>query len=122
MTATVPQVGFVEIPRWCCFSPVKNSLEDARTKASQGLPPESALSGESDIYFQNAQWMQMAVDPTGAADVQCGSISIAEPEPVTFGGVQYQMGPRIVLCPSWAVSLQQMQEKLQGANIKITRE
>lgn len=115
------KVGFVEIPRWCCFSPVKNSLEDARKKASQGLPPESALSGESDIYFQNAHWIQMAADPTDTADVQCGNISIAEPEPVTFGGVQYQMGPRIALCPSWAVSLQQMREKLQGASIKITR-
>ncbi|KAL8436521.1 hypothetical protein ACSSS7_001658 [Eimeria intestinalis] len=116
------KVGFVELPRWCCFSPVKNSLDDARKKASLGLPPESALSGEADFYYQNAQWMRVAVAAGDASHSESGHVDIAEPEPVTFGGVQYQMGPRISLCPSWAISLNQMREKLQGANVKIARD
>ncbi|KAL8425589.1 hypothetical protein Efla_004424 [Eimeria flavescens] len=116
------KVGFVELPRWCCFSPVKNSLEDARKKAALGLPPESAFSGEADLYFQNAQWMRVAVAGSEGAQADCATIAIADPEPLCFGGVQYQMGPRISLCPSWAVTLNQMREKLQGANVKIARE
>ncbi|KAL8450764.1 hypothetical protein Emag_003052 [Eimeria magna] len=116
------KVGFVELPRWCCFSPVKNSLDDARKKAALGLPPESALSGEADFYYQNAQWMRVAVAAGDGSHSESGHVDIAEPEPVVFGGVQYQMGPRISLCPSWAISLNQMREKLQGASVKIARE
>ncbi|OEH80544.1 putative UDP-N-acetylglucosamine pyrophosphorylase [Cyclospora cayetanensis] len=122
------KVGFVEFPRWCCFSPVKNSLEDARNKAEQGLPPESSLSGESDLYLQNARWLQLAVSGSCAsgdssvADSKIGSVVVDEPGPVTFGGVRYQMGPRIILCPSWAISFRQMRERLQEADIEITKD
>ncbi|CDJ45295.1 UDP-N-acetylglucosamine pyrophosphorylase, putative [Eimeria tenella] len=121
------KVGFVELPRWCCFSPVKNSVEDARKKAASDLPPESALSGEADLYYQNAQWMKLAVacsssSSSSSGGSSSGSVVIAEPKPVCFGGVKYQMGPKIVLCPSWAISLLQMKEKLQGANVQIQQD
>lgn len=115
------KVGFVELPRWCCFSPVKNSLEDAGKKTAQGLPPESALSGESDLYFQNAEWMQLACSAAAGGGQGGEQVDIPNPEPVVFGGVQYQMGPKVVLCPSWAVSIAQMREKLKNANIKISK-
>lgn len=43
-------VGFVSLPRWLCFSAVKNSDENAVKQAEATGYPESFFSGEEDIY------------------------------------------------------------------------
>lgn len=44
------KVGFVSLPRWLCFSAVKNSDENAVKQAQATGYPESFFSGEEDIY------------------------------------------------------------------------
>ncbi|MES1915633.1 MAG: hypothetical protein MHM6MM_007552 [Cercozoa sp. M6MM] len=44
------RVGFVELPRWLCFSAVKNNVVDAAAKVRRTGFAESAASGESDVY------------------------------------------------------------------------
>lgn len=44
------KVGFVSLPRWICFSAVKNSDENAVKQAQGTGYPESFFSGEEDIY------------------------------------------------------------------------
>ena len=43
-------VGFVSLPRWLCFSAVKNSDQNAIKQAAASGYPESFFSGEEDIY------------------------------------------------------------------------
>ena len=43
-------VGFVSLPRWLCFSAVKNSDENAVAQFKATGYPESFFSGEEDIY------------------------------------------------------------------------
>ena len=43
-------VGFVSLPRWLCFSAVKNSDENALAQFRATGYPESFFSGEEDIY------------------------------------------------------------------------
>ena len=43
-------VGFVSLPRWLCFSAVKNSDENAVAQFNATGYPESFFSGEEDIY------------------------------------------------------------------------
>lgn len=43
-------VGFVSLPRWMCFSAVKNSRENGIKQAKATGYPESFFSGEEDIY------------------------------------------------------------------------
>lgn len=63
--------------------------------------------------------MQLATAAIDSSNPPSGSVSVAEQEVVKFGGVEYKMGPRICLCPFWALSFKQMREKLQGANVTI---
>ena len=44
------RVGFVTLPRWLCFSAVKNNDENAIKQAETTGYPESFFSGEEDIY------------------------------------------------------------------------
>ncbi|CAE8723991.1 unnamed protein product, partial [Polarella glacialis] len=47
-------------------------------------------------------------------------VEIEEPEDVTFLGITAKIGARIVLQPSFAISLEQMKEKVKG-KIRISR-
>ena len=40
---------------WAAYSPVKNSLADARAKVAAGNPSHSATAGELDIYQCNCR-------------------------------------------------------------------
>eukprot|EP00451_Oxyrrhis_marina_P015339 CAMPEP_0204318502 /NCGR_PEP_ID=MMETSP0469-20131031/6570_1 /ASSEMBLY_ACC=CAM_ASM_000384 /TAXON_ID=2969 /ORGANISM="Oxyrrhis marina" /LENGTH=587 /DNA_ID=CAMNT_0051299563 /DNA_START=75 /DNA_END=1838 /DNA_ORIENTATION=+ len=97
------KVGFTQLDRWASFTCVKNNLEDARKKAEAGLPADCALSAEADIYNCNAELLR-----------KCGA-DVAAPGPVEFLGVKAQVGPRVVLKPSFAVTLEEMKTKVTGA-------
>ncbi|KEP59974.1 UNVERIFIED_CONTAM: UDP-sugar pyrophospharylase [Hammondia hammondi] len=103
-------VGFTELDRWFCYSCVKNDAEDARQKAVKGIPPECALSGESDFYANNARLLALAAESVGAR------VEIGESKPVCGNGVCYPMGPRVVLAPSWGISQDCMRRRLRGAS------
>eukprot|EP00929_Paragymnodinium_shiwhaense_P092110 TRINITY_DN5199_c0_g1_i2.p1 TRINITY_DN5199_c0_g1~~TRINITY_DN5199_c0_g1_i2.p1 ORF type:complete len:601 (+),score=183.93 TRINITY_DN5199_c0_g1_i2:55-1803(+) len=92
------KVGFTQLDRLMCFTCVKNSLDDARKKN----PPDCALSAESDIYAASAHLLALA----GA--------EIEAPEDVTFLGITRQIGARIILQPSFGISLEQIKERVKG--------
>jgi len=94
------RVGFSQLERMMSFTCVKNNLADAAKKN----PPDCALSAEADIYACNARLLQLA-----GQDVQ-----IAPPQDVSFLGITAKIGARIVLQPSFGISLEQMKEKVKG--------
>merc|ERR1719362_1770522 len=86
------KIGFTQLDRLMCFTCVKNNLADAVKKN----PADCALSAEADMYACAARLLAVA-----GADVQ-----VEEPEDVAFLGVKAKLGARIVLQPSFAVSLE----------------
>lgn len=87
---------------------MKNNIQDARAKAASGLSPECALSGECDVYRNNTRLLSIAVESLG------GQINIGKEETIVANDISYGIGPRIVLSPSWAVTLQDMRERMKG--------
>jgi len=94
------KVGFSQLERMMCFTCVKNNLADAAKKN----PPDCALSAEADIYACNARLLQLAGN-----DVEIGPAQDA-----SFLGITAKIGARIVLQPSFGISLEQMKEKVKG--------
>eukprot|EP00928_Gymnodinium_smaydae_P070013 TRINITY_DN53961_c0_g1_i1.p1 TRINITY_DN53961_c0_g1~~TRINITY_DN53961_c0_g1_i1.p1 ORF type:complete len:605 (+),score=115.01 TRINITY_DN53961_c0_g1_i1:47-1861(+) len=100
------KVGLTQLERDMCKTSVKNNLADAAKKN----PPECALSAEADIYACNARLLRLA-----APDVV-----IEEPSRVSFLGVSANLGARIVLDPSFAVSLEELKQRVRGP-IRISK-
>jgi len=99
------KVGFTAFERWVSFSPVKNNLVDAAKKVEADIAPESASSGEFDIYTANTKYLSMA------------GVVIEEPVQVKFANIPLQLGPRIVLAPSFAVTFGEVKYKVKGGEI-----
>mmetsp|Transcript_23078 Transcript_23078/g.46707 ORF Transcript_23078/g.46707 Transcript_23078/m.46707 type:complete len:582 (-) Transcript_23078:386-2131(-) len=104
------KVGFTELDRLVCFSPVKNNIADAAAKARNNLPPECAGTAERDAILLNGEMLRMA----GAAVEQGGGAS------GTFAGVPLQFGPLIILHPSFATSPGDVKKRLAGGELSVS--
>ncbi|CAL1127632.1 unnamed protein product, partial [Cladocopium goreaui] len=95
------QLGFTQLERRMSFTCVKNNLADAAKKN----PPDCALSAEADIYACNARLLELAGE---------GKVSIGSPSKVSFLGISADIGARIILAPSFGISLEDMKTKIKG--------
>lgn len=103
------KIGFTMFDRWFTFSPAKNSLEsgiDAMKKGS--LAPDTMSSAESDKYIQNQRKLKFA-----GMDIPVTT----EDDLVTIGGIPVTPGPRVILCPAFAISQQEILDKIKGGKI-----
>jgi len=96
------KVGFTQMDRFICFSAVKNNVEDAAKKQALTGFAESAASGESDMFKTNRIILSMA---------GC-QINTNEVPHKTFAGIDTLMGAKVVLAPSFGVTLKEIKEKL----------
>lgn len=103
-------IGFTMLDRWFTFSPAKNALEAGVEDVKKGsTAPGTMSSAESDKYIQNQRKLKFAgvdLPVTNVPDdlVLVGGIPVSSP------------GPRIVLNPSFAISQEELLEKIQGDN------
>lgn len=98
-------VGFTQFDRWLCFSAVKNNLKDAILKAKQNLPPESASTAEHDIYYVYQQYLQHS------------GVDIPELDRNIYSEIPVRSGPKIILSPSFASCLSDLEDKVRGGSI-----
>ncbi len=99
------KVGVTIFDRAWCFSACKNNLADAAAKVAVGGPPESASSAENDFYLAGRMRLAQA-----GMDVMAGS---ARP----IRGVPFVAGPRVILRPSFALTLADVRERIRGGAI-----
>jgi UDP-sugar pyrophosphorylase len=99
------KVGVTVFHRKWCFSACKNNLTDAAAKASAGGPPESASSAESDFYLTARMKLAMA------------GMDIVEVEETRVRGVPIIPGPRVILRPTFALTLEDVRERVRGGQI-----
>ncbi len=99
------KVGVTVFDRTWCFSACKNALDDAAAKVRVGGPAESASSAENDFYAINRRKLEMAgmiVEETPVVDIQ---------------GIPFVTGPRVLLRPSFALTLADVKNRIQGGRI-----
>lgn len=99
------RVGVSVFERAWCFSPNKNRVSDAAAKHAAGGPPESAATAESDFYR------------AGRLRVRAADIDVADEPEQLIQGIPYTDGPRVILRPSFAMTLAEGREKLTGGRL-----
>jgi len=99
------KVGVTVFDRTWCFSACKNNLTDAAQKVAQNGPPESASSAENDFY------------EAGRAKLRAAGMVVKDGPRQMLQGVPFTSGPRVILRPSFALTLADVREKIQGGHI-----
>lgn len=103
-------IGFTMFDRWFTFSPAKNSLESGVEAVANGsLAPGTMSSAESDKYIQNQRKLKFAGMDLHVTD--------SHDEWVTVGGIPVTPGPRIILCPDFAISQREIVNKIDGGKL-----
>jgi len=94
------KVGFTMYETWFCFSPAKNNVNDALACVNRGLPSFGAAQAEYDFYNWNNKMLRIAgVDiPESTTTTDCA-------------GVPFNFGPKILLEPSFALTLQDLRDR-----------
>lgn len=99
------KVGVTVFDRTWCFSACKNNLADAALKVAQNGPPESASSAENDFY------------EAGRTKLRAAGMAVEDTPSQMLRGVPFTTGPRVILRPSFALTLADVREKIQGGRI-----
>ena len=91
--------------RWS-FSANKNAMADAAARAASGGPPESAASAESDFYLG------------GRTKLRAAGMDVVDAPSRKIEGIPVGPGPRVLLRPSFAMTLAEVREKIRGGRIE----
>jgi UDP-sugar pyrophosphorylase len=103
--ASGEKVGVTIFDRVWCFSACKNNLSDAAQKVVQNAPPESASSAENDFY------------EAGRIKLRAAGMTIDETPRQMLLGIPFTTGPRVILRPSFALTLSDVRERIRGGRI-----
>ena len=99
------KTGVTIFDRTWCFSACKNNLADAAAKAAANSPAESASSAENDFYLAGRQKLRMA------------GMSVTDGPVRSIRGIPFTTGPRVILRPSFALTLQDVRDRISGGAI-----
>jgi UDP-sugar pyrophosphorylase len=92
----------------------QNALESGVEAVSKGnTAPGTLSSAESDKYIQNQRKLKFA-------GVHLPVTSVPD-DLVTISGIPVTPGPRIMLCPAFCITQEEVLEKVQGDNNHITQ-
>ena len=102
------RVGAIQCERLMCFTCAKNEIALGRQRQAAGLSIETCGSCQFDYYLHHRILLEkLGVKVAGAANNQ------------NLGGITYEVGPRIVLHPSFGVTLRDLEQNI-GPNVEIS--
>lgn len=99
------KVGVTIFDRVWCFSACKNNLAEAALKVAAGGPPESASSAENDFHL------------AGRMKLRAAGMEVVDAPVRTIRGVPITPGPRVILRPSFALTLADVRGRIRGGSI-----
>jgi UDP-sugar pyrophosphorylase len=99
------KVGVTIFDRVWCFSPCKNNLLDAAGKVASASPPESASSAENDFYL------------AGRMKLRAAGMAVFDAPKKNLCGIPLTPGPRVILRPSFALTLADVRSRIRGGSI-----
>jgi UDP-sugar pyrophosphorylase len=97
--------GVTVFDRKWAFSANKNNIKDAAAKHAAGGPPESGATAESDFYL------------AGRIKLAAAGMEVATAKEKLILGIPFTPGPRVLLRPSFAMTLAEVREKIKGGKI-----
>jgi UDP-sugar pyrophosphorylase len=98
-------VGVTVFDRAWCFSACKNNLGDAALKVAAHGPAESASSAENDFYLAARMKLRAA------------GMTVEDGPSRSIRGIPFTLGPRVILRPSFALTLADVRRRIQGGRI-----
>merc|ERR1719502_1522054 len=102
LLAPEARVGFSDFARWFSFSPVKNSIGDARKSHAAGVYPASPGAGEAAVYDANRRLLRLA-----GAQVETA-------EPLSFLELPLELRPAVSLSPRFALTTDNVMTRVPG--------
>jgi UDP-sugar pyrophosphorylase len=99
------KVGVTIFDRVWCFSACKNNLAEAADKAAKNGPPESASSAENDFYL------------AGRMKLRSAGMAVTDKPVIPICGIPFTPGPRVILRPSFALTLAEVNGRIEGGSI-----
>ncbi|MFZ4776019.1 MAG: UTP--glucose-1-phosphate uridylyltransferase [Terrimicrobiaceae bacterium] len=99
------KVGVTIFDRAWCFSACKNNLTEAAEKAAKNGPPESASSAENDFYL------------AGRTKLRAAGMAVTDEPSQKICGIPFTPGPRVILRPSFALTLDEVKKRISGGSI-----
>lgn len=114
MFSAEQKVGVTQLPRWLCFSTVKNNTVDAAAKLKSGGVPESAFSGEVEFFYCNKEILRLAAEGRDCA------VHFGSPVTATWLDIEQEIPPMVIMKPSFGVSLEDVKRHLQkGSTVRV---
>lgn len=102
------RVGAIQCPKFMCFTCAKNEISLGLQRQEKNLSLETCASCQFEFYESN----RLLLEKLG---VKIGS----ETEELTFLGIHYKVGARIIIHPSFACTFRDL-EKAVGDGITIS--
>ncbi|WP_372796716.1 UTP--glucose-1-phosphate uridylyltransferase [Pontiella sp.] len=99
------KVGVTIFDRMWSFSPNKNNVADAAAKVASGGPADASATAENDFYA------------AGRARLEVAGMKVEEGEEIKILGVPFTAGPKVILRPSFAMTLAEGRSKISGGSI-----
>jgi UDP-sugar pyrophosphorylase len=99
------KVGVSIFAREWSFSANKNNIVDAAAKHAAGSPPESSATAENDFYL------------AGRLRLAEAGVKIETAQEQTILGVPFTLGPKVILRPSFAMTLAEVRAKVSGGSL-----
>ena len=99
------KVGVTIFDRMWSFSPNKNNVDDAAAKYASGAPADASATAENDFYA------------AGRARLAAAGMNVEDAEEILILGVPFTLGPKVILRPSFALTLEDGRRKVSGGSI-----
>ena len=99
------KVGVTIFDRMWSFSPNKNNVADAAAKYASGGPADASATAENDFYG------------AGRARLEVAGMKVEEGAEILILGVPFTVGPKVILRPSFAMTLDEGRGKVSGGSI-----
>ena len=100
------KVGFTTYPIWFSFACCKNNLSDGVDKISKGLNAESAFSVEQNIFNCNVKILRKL----NLIEIKDRDLT----DKIIIHNKEIQIGPKLLIKPSFAVSVYQLKDTIKG--------
>jgi UDP-sugar pyrophosphorylase len=91
--------------RMWSFSPNKNNVADAAEKVASGGPADASATAENDFYG------------AGRARLEVAGMKVETGDEIKILGVPFTSGPKVILRPSFAMTLDEGRNKVSGGSI-----
>ncbi|MEM1157631.1 MAG: UTP--glucose-1-phosphate uridylyltransferase [Verrucomicrobiota bacterium] len=102
------RIGVSVFDRSWAFSANKNNVSDAAAKHAAGGPPESAVTAESDFY------------QAGRRRLSAAGVTVEASSEEKMLEIPLTPGPRVLLRPSFAMTLAEVRSKIMAGSIHGT--